>query len=348
MQAHSLTAFSSWGAILLTIQYIGNIFGVYYFKSLNPILYLSVLSSFYLLLKEHLKFLGIQPSWIRKLFLFILASSPVFLKVMLLIQTNAFLISFLFLSVVFIWQGLHIENSSLILTGGVFLIACGLSRVEAPIYASLFLILFGLSHKFKLLPFKIVFFSFFATMALWYFILYFFSLGVDVLSKERAFFLGALFALIMFTFPIVQLKIFSNLREKSLLLTNCLFIGLLFLAFLYKPMHLLTSMRGLIINFMTLNWLGIVLIVVWSLLFLAKKSFYSNKDAEIPFEKIIGTGIFLCFLSVIIFCIFRSPFRHSVYDSASRILISFIPLFFYYVVLKLELIKHYAIDEVAD
>lgn len=348
--ASNFKSLSSWGGVFVLLQHMGYEVGLSYFSSLQVLLYMSFLGSFFFLLLEALKAFEVQPrlsllaSGITTL---ILATSPIFLHVVLLLHTNAYLIYYFFLFLVFFWIGNLKKKTNYIYLSYVFLFISAFTRVEAPIYciSLLLCILFGFESRnvnkkkrervdrkmdlFDPLLFKVTI-LFCAVMGGWYVFLYFIGVDSDILSKDRALFLIGLYSLIPVALISLNYKILKFIKIHFFRLTYLfIFLALISVGSVFYN-HILQSLKGISHNIFNRFWVGPLIFMGGTLFIIMFK-----KRVGFLLEKSILTALFLIVLCIVSFSLFRKPFYGSLYDSSNRLFVTLVPILFFYLTLKL-------------
>lgn len=343
----NISCLSSWGAVLVLIQYVSYKLGIIYLSSLFPILLISFILCFQALLYKalmHMKVnhrMGLVSSISAA---FLLTSIPIFLKVILLVHTNTFLTYYMFLFVAFYWFGEALKEKEWYYLAFIYMVTAAFSRVEAPIYCTVFLccMLFKDYSEQKIIINKnssqqgkesfssFLIFTFFGLLGLWYGGLYFVGADTDILSNKRALFLLFVFMGMPLALFLLETKYFTFIRKRFLNFLNLSVMGILFVIYILFSEHLLSSLNGMYQNFSNDFWHGFIFFIASSIVFLILK-----KRTIVLLEKSILTSIFLISSNILIFSLFRTPFYNTLYDSSNRLFTTFIPLVIFYLTLKM-------------
>jgi hypothetical protein len=199
-----------------------------------------------------------------------------------------------------------------------------LARLEAPLFFWVFLTIFLLNEK--RIPFKNrinAYIGFNAVFFLFYGVLFFKSNGTDIVSVGRAISLSLGFLLSPLFFYITEK--YTPFKDR-----HFYFICIVACTAVLFSSHLLLSLRGMINNCRSQAWQMLFYgSVIFSTLFLL------NKEKINRSEKKIFLCLFFCFYLLLFFSLFRSPFYESIYDSSSRIMISFFALLLFFLLRKI-------------
>lgn len=356
----NIKSLTGWGALFVLLQHVSHNLGIPYFILMQPLLCISFVLFFQAFVYKALIKLDTDRIYALVSSIFaavLLATSPIFLNVVLLLHTNAFLTYYLFLSIAFYWMGNLTTDKNWYYMAYVFMLTASFSRAEAPVYCTIILLclLFDnnlknykidkniVPHKeMRAFPQKVTqsFFEnnlfnfalfYFLLMGAWFSFLYFVGTDNGILSNSRTLFLACVFLMMPIVITVLNLPFFGFLRGNFF---NLVYIGCgcaLFIAVFIPSEHLSSSLQGVLKNLNNTLWRGMELFILISTIF-----FMVNRKEKFFMEKTILSTIFLVVLCIISFSFFRAPFYRAVYDSSNRLFVMLIPIFIFYLTIKLH------------
>jgi hypothetical protein len=332
LSPHAGRQLASWGILGVQIEAFGPLIGQEYLRALHPMLWLSLIGSFFFFSRDALVILGSSSR--ASLGMSMLATTSLSTTVFFLFQAfyihNNFAAStFLWLASALFWLGTRLRRESLFVPAGLLLLAFSLTRTETPMAAAILLAALATTGIRRatllqiLLPITTV-------ILLWYGRLYLLiGEGTHILNPERV---------ILCIVPIAALTAAALLSPASLWKaaaprTASIVLGLLAILlvtlFILKPEHMLSSCQNLFRNLTGGGGWGIT----WrSMALLSLLAFFRPKFLH---QEIFSTTAAAYVLLILVMAGARVPYRVSWWDSANRMLVHLLPIVLFYVTARL-------------
>lgn len=317
--------FTEWGLLLPIIQMASQLLPGDYISGYQTLLAGILISVFtinvYQTARIHFRTVL---SGILTIMLVLVLISRMFINHVFYIHSNIIAAVLIYFALYFYWHFFKSESMEWLILSTVALIGIGFTRIEGPLYTILFILFASSVKQLKTKQVYILVFPYSITALLWHVYLYFFVSGSGLL--ERSFILiiiSAILGLMLFGLIYEKIPRLISLVPKLIILV--LGAGL-FLAFILKPQHMLTSITNLIQNLLQVYSWGWSWITAVALLLIMKP----NQNHS-PGNRFLGYCIAGYILLILLFAFARIPYRLGMTDSANRLMLQIQPILFYYI-----------------
>lgn len=317
---------SSWGVFLPVAQSASAFLPEPYLYSLSPQLGASFIGLFAIVLGHGVRAVGVTP--LPKRWIALVTASLVtiffFQHHFWLIHNNLASAVYLFGFVALFWLAETERDPSLLPVAFLCAIAAGLQRVEAPLFALLFVVLATSSSQ---LPRRAVGFglaAFVAVITGWYLMLARHApVEGQFLTVTRCYLIAGVMVAGGAAWSVAAIR----RRAPELALLSC--AAALGVAFALQPEHMAVSVRAWLINLLLSGYWGLT----WPLLVALLVA--STRLPRPPHGAIFVFGLAASVLLTLLLAYGRTPYRaYHVGDSANRMMLHLLPMLCFYLGLK--------------
>ncbi len=329
----AVNQFTEWGVVVPVIQMTGSLFKMDFITGYQTLLSVSLLAilglSIFFALKKHF---SVLISLVFSGSLGAVMISKIYQVHTFYIHNNLVAGVFMFVGLYGLWNFIQKNENEWLILGSIFLTAFGFSRIEAPLYVILFMILALSIKRFNnrqalilVLPYSI--------LALGWHLSLLTSGGQNQLLSNNniLIILAGLAVLQVFTFINQKLPAFSSIIPEVII--SSLGFGLV-LTILVEPDHMITSLTHFWQNLLDMfAWGGSWIVVV------AFIPFYIIKTDQSAENKFLGYSTFSYILLILIIAIARIPYRLGETDSANRLMLQILPVIIFLIASNAETLK---------